>query len=126
MIEAAARHKGTSFIEILQNCLVFNDGAFEAFADRCVRDENRILLEHGKPIRFGSGRPARHRGPRTCEPQPVDGGGKRRARGQDLLVHDAQSVVAGPGLPAGCAGTARIPQAFGIFRQVNGRPTTTC
>ena len=54
VIEAAARHKGTSFVEILQNCVVFNDGVFGDFTDRRLRDENWVLLEHGKPIRFGA------------------------------------------------------------------------
>jgi hypothetical protein len=54
-LEAAARHRGTSFIEILQNCKVFNEGAFEDIVDRSQADELRINIEHGKPIRFGPG-----------------------------------------------------------------------
>ena len=51
VLHAAAGHKGAAFVEILQNCNVYNDGAFDH-----VRDEkaNRILLEHGSPIRFGA------------------------------------------------------------------------
>lgn len=52
----AARHRGTAFIEILQNCNVFNDGAFDAFTDRSVRDERTVVLEHGKPLVFGRAR----------------------------------------------------------------------
>ena len=53
VIEAAARHKGTAFIEILQNCVVFNDNVLASFTDRSLREENWVYLEHGKPIRFG-------------------------------------------------------------------------
>jgi len=49
----AARHRGAAFVEILQNCNVFNDGAFEAFTERAVKDERTVLLEHGQPLRFG-------------------------------------------------------------------------
>ena len=49
----AAKHKGAAFIEILQNCNVFNDGAFDSYADRSVRAERTLMLEHGKPLIFG-------------------------------------------------------------------------
>jgi len=51
VLEAAARHRGSAFVEILQNCNIYNDGAFDY-----VRDEksNRIYLESGEPIRFGA------------------------------------------------------------------------
>ncbi|MFO7571959.1 MAG: 2-oxoacid:ferredoxin oxidoreductase subunit beta [Gaiellaceae bacterium] len=51
VLGAAARHRGSAFVEILQNCNIYNDGAFEG-----VREDktNRIYLEHGQPIRFGA------------------------------------------------------------------------
>lgn len=49
----AAKHKGAAFIEILQNCNVFNDGAFESFTSRNVRAERTVLLEQDKPLVFG-------------------------------------------------------------------------
>jgi 2-oxoglutarate ferredoxin oxidoreductase subunit beta len=50
VLGAAARHRGSAFVEILQNCNIYNDGAFDY-----VREDkgNRIYLEHGAPIRFG-------------------------------------------------------------------------
>jgi 2-oxoglutarate/2-oxoacid ferredoxin oxidoreductase subunit beta len=50
VLRAAANHRGSAFVEIFQNCNIYNDGAFDF-----VRDDksNRIYLEHGKPIRFG-------------------------------------------------------------------------
>jgi 2-oxoglutarate/2-oxoacid ferredoxin oxidoreductase subunit beta len=53
VLRAAAQHRGSAFIEIYQNCNVFNDGAFEAVRGK-RREENQIPLEHGKPIRFGA------------------------------------------------------------------------
>ena len=54
MLDAAAKHKGSAFIEIYQNCNVFNDKAFEALTGKQERLENRINLEHGKPVTFGA------------------------------------------------------------------------
>jgi 2-oxoglutarate/2-oxoacid ferredoxin oxidoreductase subunit beta len=54
ILRAAAAHEGTAFVEIYQNCPVFNDGAFDALRDRAQGAVNRIPLEHGQPIRFGA------------------------------------------------------------------------
>jgi 2-oxoglutarate ferredoxin oxidoreductase subunit beta len=53
VLRAAANHKGAAFIEIYQNCPVFNDGAFSALTDKGTKDLNQIRLEHGKQVRFG-------------------------------------------------------------------------
>jgi 2-oxoglutarate ferredoxin oxidoreductase subunit beta len=53
MLRRAAAHRGSAFIEIYQNCNIFNDGAFLALTSKEGRTQNRIYLEHGKPIRFG-------------------------------------------------------------------------
>ncbi|MEE8409875.1 MAG: thiamine pyrophosphate-dependent enzyme, partial [Myxococcota bacterium] len=50
---AAHHHNGTAFVEIYQNCPVFNDGAFAAVTDKKVRDESMLLLRHGEPMLFG-------------------------------------------------------------------------
>lgn len=52
----AREHRGASFVEIFQNCNVFNNGAFEAITARSNRDEMLIPLVHGEPIRFGADR----------------------------------------------------------------------
>lgn len=52
-IERAARHHGAAFVEILQNCNIFNDRAFADYTDRDVRDERLLYLEHGEPMLFG-------------------------------------------------------------------------
>jgi 2-oxoglutarate/2-oxoacid ferredoxin oxidoreductase subunit beta len=53
-IRRAHEHRGASFVEIYQNCNVFNDGAFEQITGKEVRQSMLIPLEHGKPIRFGA------------------------------------------------------------------------
>ncbi len=54
VLRAAAQHKGSAFIEIYQNCNIFNDGAFELLKDPGARDDHLIRLEHGQPITFGA------------------------------------------------------------------------
>jgi 2-oxoglutarate ferredoxin oxidoreductase subunit beta len=53
MIIRASKHHGTAFIEIYQNCNIFNDGAFELLTDKETKDTNVLILEHGKPLLFG-------------------------------------------------------------------------
>ncbi len=56
VLAAAAAYKGTAFIEIYQNCNIFNDGAWDHLAVKEVRAEQTILLEHGQPMVFGANR----------------------------------------------------------------------
>jgi 2-oxoglutarate ferredoxin oxidoreductase subunit beta len=81
VLRAAAHHRGSAFVEIFQNCNIYNDGAFDF-----VRDDktNRIYLEHGKPIRFGEdvSKGVRQRDDGSVE--VVDD-----ADGSQLVVHDA-------------------------------------
>ena len=53
LVEAHA-HRGAAFVEIFQNCVVFNDACFSDFTDRKHADDTQILVEHGKPLRFGA------------------------------------------------------------------------
>ena len=52
----AGEHEGTSVVEVLQNCVIFNDKTFAEISDREVKDERLIILEHGKPMIFGKNR----------------------------------------------------------------------
>lgn len=54
ILEKAVQHQGTSFIEIVQNCNVFNDGAFSHFTDKSVRPDKTIYLEDKAPLVFGA------------------------------------------------------------------------
>ena len=53
VLKAAANHKGASVVEVLQNCVIFNDGTHESVATKEGRSKNAIYLEHGKPMLFG-------------------------------------------------------------------------
>src|SRR5580692_5407782 len=50
VLSAAAKHEGTAFVEIYQNCNIFNDGAFEQLKDASTRDARLLRLEHGQPM----------------------------------------------------------------------------
>jgi 2-oxoglutarate ferredoxin oxidoreductase subunit beta len=53
LFERAAAHNGFSFIEVYTNCNIFNDGAFDAFTKKDVKEDMTVMLEHGKPMIFG-------------------------------------------------------------------------
>jgi len=86
VLRAAAAHKGSAFVEIFQNCNIFNDNAFDF-----VREdkENRIYLQHGEPVRFG---PAGERGVRLRG----DGSAEVFDGDDDALVWDAHHPEASP------------------------------
>ncbi len=56
MLRRAEAHKGTSFVEIYQNCNIFNDGAFEVFTEKATKIAFTLFVEHGKPLVFGNDR----------------------------------------------------------------------
>jgi 2-oxoglutarate ferredoxin oxidoreductase subunit beta len=85
VLRRAHAHRGASFVEILQNCNVFNDGAFDDLTDKARKSDHTLVLEHGKPLVFGRNR---DRGIRLNGflPEVVSlGNGVTEA---DLLVHD--------------------------------------
>src|SRR6185436_4244393 len=53
VLDRANKHKGAAFIEIFQNCIVYNDGAFKEAEERATRDDSTVRLEHGKPLIYG-------------------------------------------------------------------------
>ena len=117
VLRKAAEHRGTSFVEVYQNCNVFNDGAFDYATGRQTRSENTIELEHGKPLVFGADR---QKGIRLngLEPEVVElGDGVTEA---DLLVHDAHAPE-----PSLAYLLSRLrhedgfPEPIGVFRSVD-------
>jgi 2-oxoglutarate ferredoxin oxidoreductase subunit beta len=56
VLKKAAAHPGSAFVEVLQNCNIFNDGAWESLTEKELRDDATIALEHGKPLVFGKSR----------------------------------------------------------------------
>ncbi|WP_300641618.1 2-oxoacid:ferredoxin oxidoreductase subunit beta, partial [Nocardioides sp.] len=124
VLAAAAAHRGTSLVEIYQNCPIFNDGAFDAIKDRDTKADALIPLRHGEPVRFGAeGSRGVRRDPADGSLQVVDVAGEDRADGvpvEDLLVHDAHADD-----PTSAFALSRLTDAgylhrapIGIFRQV--------
>ncbi|MBV9211039.1 MAG: 2-oxoacid:ferredoxin oxidoreductase subunit beta [Acidobacteria bacterium] len=117
MVEAAAKHKGVSFVEVYQNCNIFNDGAFDQFADKSVRSDRVLYLEHGKPMVFGKDR---DKGIRMNGAHPeVVKLGENGITENDLLVHDI--YLQDPSVAFMLARMeyregAEFPQPVGIFR----------
>jgi 2-oxoglutarate/2-oxoacid ferredoxin oxidoreductase subunit beta len=86
-LKAAAAHKGTAFVEILQNCNIFNDGAWFGLTEREARSEKILQLEHGKPLVFGKNRDKGIRRKPDGDIEVVQlGNGITES---DLMVHDA-------------------------------------
>ena len=117
VFRAAHAHRGASFVEIFQNCNVFNDGAFDHVTGRVAREEMLIDLKHGQPIRFGVDG---HRG------VVMGADGQLRVVdvadvGEDaLLVHDAHRPD--PSLAFALARISHsdhMPTPFGVFRDID-------
>jgi 2-oxoglutarate/2-oxoacid ferredoxin oxidoreductase subunit beta len=92
-LKRAAEHQGTAFVEVLQNCVVFNDGAYDSISDKSIRDDHRLMLEHGKPLLFGQDRKRGIR-MRALEPETVTVG-ENGVTEADLVVHDEHSQNGG-------------------------------
>jgi 2-oxoglutarate ferredoxin oxidoreductase subunit beta len=87
LLQRAYQHKGASFVEIYQNCIVYNDGAFENFASKKAAADAQLWLEHGKPMLFAKGTKGLklNRESLALEVVVVPDG---NADGLDILVHD--------------------------------------
>ena len=115
-LKRAALHPGTSFVEIYQNCNIFNDGAYEALTDKATRDDNRLVLEHGKPLIFGK---ERNKGIRLrgLEPEVVTLG-ENGVTESDLVVHDEAAPHSGLAFFLAQFDAPNFPVPLGIFRAV--------
>lgn len=85
----AAQHKGTSLVEVLENCVIFNNKAHEAITGKDVREDNQIYLEHGKPMIFGKNRDKGivQSGSKFVVVKIGENGIKK----EDIIVHNAHS-----------------------------------
>ena len=116
----AQAHKGTSFVEVFQNCVIFNNKTFDTVTSRDVKEDQVLSLEEGKPLIFGANR---DKGIRLngLDPEVVtlgDGIGQ-----DDLLVHQPKNsnsayanILAQMNYPA-------FPTPVGVLRQLDGRET---
>lgn len=88
VLKLAAGHRGTSFVEIFQNCIVYNDDVFADFTAKPVVLDAQIHVEHGKPLTFGKdGKRGLRLNPHTIELETVVVGEDEIGE-EDLLVHD--------------------------------------
>jgi 2-oxoglutarate ferredoxin oxidoreductase subunit beta len=119
VLTQAAQHKGVSFVEVFQNCNIFNDGAFKHFTEREIREERTINLEHGKPLIFGKDK---NKGIRLngLKLEVVElGSGIAEA---DLLVHDIHSPEPSLAYMLARMDYPDFPVPVGVFRSV-AKPT---
>jgi 2-oxoglutarate ferredoxin oxidoreductase subunit beta len=113
VLERAARHEGTAFVEIYQNCVVFNDAAFE-YSHKSQRAENTLYLEHGKPMIFGK---QREKGIRLIGTHPeVVTVGKGGVAMDDLLVHDERAAEPTLAYLLSRMRHPDFPEPVGVFR----------
>ena len=117
VLRRAAEHRGTAFVEVYQNCNVFNDNAWQYASERQTKAENTIELEHGAPLVFGQDR---KRGIRLngLDPEVVElRNGTTEA---DLLVHDEKAAE-----PSLAYLLSRLryedgfPEPIGVFRAID-------
>ncbi|AEW02738.1 2-oxoacid:ferredoxin oxidoreductase subunit beta [Niastella koreensis] len=113
------KHKGSSFLEIYQNCNIFNDGAFEQFTEKSTKLDNTLFLEQGKPLIFGA---QCNKGIKLDGFKPVIVNLNEGVSADDLWVHDerdfykAQILVRmfdDPRIEG------HLPRPFGVFYETD-------
>ena len=119
MLLRSYRHKGASFLEIYQNCNIFNDGAFEIFTEKATKQDNILVLEQGKPLVFGA---QQNKGIKLDGFKPIVVEIGNGVSADDLWVHDerdfykAQILVRifdDPRIEG------HLPRPFGVFYQTD-------
>src|SRR6476469_4570798 len=121
MLLRTNQHKGASFLEIYQNCNIFNDGAFEVFTEKSTKPEETLFLEHGKPLIFGA---AQNKGIRLEGFTPTVVSLENGYSPNDLWVHDENDVYKAQILVRMFDDPkieGHLPRPFGVFYQ-NDRP----
>lgn len=116
IFQSAASHKGTAVVEVLQNCVIYNNGVHSAIANPKTRSERQLILEHGKPMIFGAENDkgiVQERGKLK-----VVKIGKNGVTEDDILVHDAGE--SDPSLHLSLINMALpdFPVALGVIRSV--------
>lgn len=113
---AAAQHKGTSIVETLVNCVIFNDGAHSFLSEKTTRYDRVIILEHGKPMIFGVN---------SDKGLVLDGFnlkvvtiGENGITEKDLLIHDAKCQDSTLQLKLALMEGPEFPVALGVIRDV--------
>lgn len=115
VLKRAAEHRGISFVEVYQNCNVFNDGAFDYATDRETKSDTTLELEHGKPLIFGKNR---DRGIRLngMNPEVVQLG--KGISEDDLLFHDERAPEPTLAYLLSRMRYPEFPEPIGVYRDV--------
>lgn len=115
VLRRAALHRGFALVEVLQNCAIFNDGAWDEVAAPAVRDDRLLRLGHGQPMVFGK---KRNKGIRlrglTPEVVSLDGG----SAVEDLLVHDERQAHTAIAYLLAAMSFPDFPIPIGVFRDL--------
>jgi 2-oxoglutarate ferredoxin oxidoreductase subunit beta len=116
VLARAAEHKGTAFVEVYQNCNVFNDGAFQYATNRDTKSDTILELEHGKPLIFGknSDKGIRLNG---MDPEVVQLG--KGISEDDLLFHDEKASEPSLAYLLSRMTQPEFPEPIGVFRAVD-------
>jgi 2-oxoglutarate ferredoxin oxidoreductase subunit beta len=118
MLRRAHEHKGSAFVEILQNCNVFNDNAWAPLTEKATKAESQLALEHGKPLVFGKNRERGIRLNARLEPEVVELG--NGAAESELVVYDERNPALAYLLSR--LEAPQFPTPIGVFLSVS-RPT---
>ncbi|MDP3773384.1 MAG: 2-oxoacid:ferredoxin oxidoreductase subunit beta [Gemmatimonadales bacterium] len=113
VLKRAHAHQGASFVEVFQNCVVFNDAVFEEFTDKSVAPDAQLHVEHGKPLVFGKDKNLGLRlKPQALELE-VAKIGENGVTERDIFVHDETSPVLASLLVS--LQPPRFPVALGVI-----------
>lgn len=121
MLTRANQHKGASFLEIYQNCNIFNDGAFEIFTEKATKPEEVLFLEQGKPLVFGA---QQNKGIKLDGFKPIVVEIGNGISADDLWVHDEKDFYKAQILTRMFDDPrieGHLPRPFGVFYE-NERP----
>jgi 2-oxoglutarate ferredoxin oxidoreductase subunit beta len=117
MLTRASQHRGTSFIEVYQNCNVFNDGIWDYAKDKATKDDTTVLLEHGKPLIFSGGTKGIQLNGFAPSVVSLDD-----VPQDDLLFHDEKAENSQLAFLLSRLRHPEFPEPIGVFRDVD-RPT---
>jgi 2-oxoglutarate ferredoxin oxidoreductase subunit beta len=108
----ASAHGGTAMVEIYQNCNIFNDGAYDSFTDKVVRDERVLTIVHGKPLLFGAQKDKGIAFDANFRPHIVTGADLGKA-----YVWDETAETPAPAMALATMSEAEFPVPIGVFRR---------
>lgn len=117
VLTAAAGHKGIAFIEVVLNCVIFNDGSAAYMTDKTVREDNTVKLRAGEPLVFGAKRNKGIRLGANLKPEVIQF--EEGAPPADLLVHDPLREDSSLAFMLSQMDYPEVPVALGLFRKVD-------